>query len=164
VEASASTTAVFVSGIEDWEPREDEWLAIESWLSSGVPVMVETTGGRGGFSRTFRLAATARYGVKTEAVDSRDPLFGARLPEDLDMERTGWLPESLTRFGVGTHPHHLERVRTQHPGMLMIAEFDLTHAMLGNQATGVHGWRTPWVDSFLERLLRSRNDHQIPAP
>ena len=151
------TTAVIISGLDAWSPTIEEWSRIEAWLDVGVPVLIETTGGRGDFTGSFIAAATSRYGTPIGPVPPNEPLFAEMHEEALDMARTGWTTESLRRFGVGPHGHHLETVPTEHAGRLFVASFDLAHAMLDLPVNGVHGWQTPWVDGFLRRLLRWRN-------
>lgn len=155
--ASKQTTAVIISGLEAWTPTTEEWVRIDEWLDAGVPVLIETTGGRGDFTRSFITAATSRYRTASKPIAWNDPLFGERHAGDPDMSRTGWTAESLRRFGVGPHGHHLETIPTEYTGRLLVASFDLGHAMLDCPVNGVHGWQTPWVDGLLSRLLRRRN-------
>ena len=152
-----ATTAVIISGLEPWSPTLEEWTRIDEWLDAGVPVLIETTGGLGDFTRSFIAAATARYGTTIEPVPWNEPLFAEVRAGDLAMARTGWTTESLRRFGVGPHGHHLETIPTEYSGRLLVADFDLGHAMLDFPVNGVHGWQTPWVDGLLRRLLRWRN-------
>jgi hypothetical protein len=161
------TTAIIISGLQAWTPSIEEWARIDEWLGAGVPVLIETTGGRGDFTASFIAAATSRYGTAIEPVAWNEPLFAETHPGDLDMTRTGWTTESIRRFGVGPHGHRLETIPTEHTGRLLVASFDLTHAMLDSPVNGVHGWQTLWVDSLLRRLLRWRHPEPegvVPRP
>jgi hypothetical protein len=147
-------TLAIISGTRAWDPSEQEWAAIEELLRHDVPVLVETTGGRGDFARSFATAFEAHWERKLEPVEELRSILGEETECDLDLEEIGWTSSALEHLGTGKHAHHLERAPMAYPAPLLVARFDLTHALLGRPALDVLGWRTPWVDALLERFMR----------
>lgn len=146
------TDGVFLSGIDAWTPREADWDVIESWLGAGTCLFIETTGGNGGFTTHLTNEVEKRFASAAEPVTGEDPLLSTSDRSGPDPARTGWTAASIRRIGLGPHGPRLREVPTRHPGRLLLADFDLTHAMLGRDAPDVHGWRTPWVDGLLDRI------------
>ena len=144
-----------ISGVDTWTPTEDEWTAIENMLAAGIPVLVETSGGLGDFAKSFASAAEKRTGKPIEPIGNLDTILGESLRErDLKFQTVGWTSEALQHLGPGRHPHRLEQVEINSNAPLLIARFDITHALLGQPALGTFGWQTPWSDALIDRFLR----------
>lgn len=144
---------VILSGTEGWNPTQEEWIAIDAILDEGIPVLVETTGGTGNFSVQFAEAATLHYGSSLEEIADFEATLGDDGVDAIGFESVGWTPAALKLLGPGTHPHRLERVVLDGEKLLVVARFDITHALLGRPFSGIHGWQTPWADALLERFL-----------
>jgi hypothetical protein len=153
VTADETWALVIISGAEAWNPTEDDWSAIDALLDEGIPLLIETTGGTGNFSTQFAEAATIHFGRPLEEINDFDATLGDGGADALGFESVGWTPAALKRLGPGMHPHRLERIPIDRKGMLVVARFDITHALLNRPFSGIYGWQTLWADALLERFL-----------
>ena len=154
-QAQEAWSLAIVSGVEGWKPNDHEWNAIVELLQANIPVIVETTGGQGTFATEFASSCAKERNRPPVNLNALTDIFpGIRdHSKTISFQEVGWTPAALRRFGPGTHAHRLEHIPTETPAPLLIARFDLTHALLNRPAIDVFGWQTPWADALLKHLI-----------
>lgn len=147
-----ATGLAILRGIDAPDWSEETWASLATFAAGGGTLLIETTGGRGGFAAAVESELARRLGS-----DPRPLAAIAALPEGVDaasLRRVAYRSSTARGEGAAFAAARLRAILSGGRVAVLVSREDLSVGLLGRPREGVHGYAPAAALDLLEIACR----------
>lgn len=151
--AGSRATLLHLAGVDAVELTPAEASAIRAYVQNGGTVLVETIGGRGGFTESMESALSEALSERVRRMSSRSPITRGRGIEGAEPIRPILMrPASVLSRGK---PRSLSMtvIQVDRRDAVVFSRQDLSLGLMSVRWWGIEGYATPTASQFVTNLL-----------
>ncbi len=169
----ADTPLVYLGGSDVHRLSAEQLRGLVKYVNRGGTILIETIGGRGGFTDGVLRQLQAVFGAQAAPLDADHPIItgrgltgGAGGSGGYDQRKVGYRRYSTLNKGLLTTPR-LEAIRVDGRPVVIASREDLSLGVMGSQRWGIDGYDTDSARGLVSNILlytaRGKRQHTVEA-
>jgi hypothetical protein len=142
-----------VSGVDAYTLDDDELASIDAYLAQGGTILIETTGGRGTFSRSMEQQLAKHLGSSARSLARTPIVTGDGIRGAVDCRIVRYTAATWPVLGTLEQRPRLRGIELDGRVAVLFSHEDLVHALLGRPVWDVVGYEAEAARRLLRNIL-----------